>query len=145
MEEEVTDPMSGRKVTQVVMVPQTALRALQATVKVDVTPKSPLDRYAQEQTIENLFVQGLLTPQRVGELETYANMLDDDSVAPKQKILDAVEKIKEAQMQIAQIDAQAKLRQQRANAFLMADPESQAAAMMDAQMAAQMQQQMPLQ
>lgn len=146
MEEEVTDPMSGRKVTQVVMVPQTALRALQATVKVDVTPKSPLDRYAQEQTIENLFVQGLLTPQRVGELETYANMLDDDSVAPKQKILDAVEKIKEAQMQIAQIDAQAKLRQQRANAFLMADPESQANAILEAQAAAQMQnQQMPLQ
>ena len=145
MEEEVTDPMSGQKAIQVVTVPAVALRALQATVKVDVTPKSPLDRYAQEQTIENLFVQGLLTPQRVGELETYANMLDDDSVAPKQKILDAVDRIKEAQMQIAQIDAKAKLRQQRANAFLMADPESQAAAMMDAQMAAQMQQQMPVQ
>ena len=145
MEEEVTDPMSGQKVIRVVMVPQTALRALQASVKVDVTPKSPLDRYAQEQTIENLFVQGLLTPQRVGELEVYANMLDDDSVAPKQKILDAVDKIKQAQMQIAQIDAQTKLMQQRANAFLMGDPESQAAAMMDAQMAAQMQQQMPVQ
>lgn len=140
MEEEVTDPMSGQTVTQVVVVPQVLLKTLQATVRIDVTPKSPYDRFAQEQTIENLLTNGLLHPQRVAELEVYANVLDDDSVAPKQKILEAIDKIKEAQARIAMINNQAQMIQQRANQFLMGDPEGQADMMADAQMQMMMQQ-----
>lgn len=132
MEEEVTDPKTNEKYMQVVNVPQTVLEQLQATVKVDITPKSVYDKFAQEQTIENLLLSGLFTAQRVSELRVYAELLDDDSVAPKTKILEAVEKIEEEQRRIAMIQAQAQMMQQRAQQFLMEDPEAQASQMAEA-------------
>ena len=134
MEEEVTDPATGEETVQIVNVPQSAMEQLQATVKIDVTPKGVYDKFAQEQTIENLLLQGLFNAQRVSELEAYAKSLDDDSVAPKQKILDIVDEIKAQQQRIAQIQAQAQLMQQRAQQFLMEDPDGQAQQMADAQM-----------
>ena len=143
MEETVTDPNTGEETVQIVNVPQTALQQLQASVKIDVTPKGVYDKFAQEQTIENMLVQGLFAPQRVGELETYASVLDDDSVAPKMKIMEAIDNIKEQQRRIAMIDAQARIMQQRATQFLMGDPDEQSSMMADAMM--QMQgRQMPM-
>jgi hypothetical protein len=138
LEEKVTDPASGEETIQIVNVPQVTLQQLQATVKVDITPKSVYDRFAQEQTIENMLLQGLLSAERVGELAIYAELLDDDSVAPKQKIKEAVELIREEQQRIAQIQAQAQAMQQRANMFLMEDADAQASQIADAQMMAQM-------
>lgn len=137
MEEKVTDPMTGEETLQVVNVPQSALQQLQATVKIDVTPKGVYDKFAQEQTVENLLLQGFFTAQRVSELETYAEVLDDDAVAPKMKILEAIERIREEQRRIAQIEAQAQMMQQRAQQFLMGDPDEQASMVADAQMMAQ--------
>lgn len=134
MEEEVTDPMTGEQVIQLVNVPQSVLQELQATVKIDVTPKGVFDKFAQEQTMENLLMQGLFNAQRVTELEYYAKSLDDDAVAPKQKILEVVELIKEEQRKIAMIEAESQLMQQRANQFLMGDDESQSEQMADAMM-----------
>ena len=134
MEEEYTDPTTGEELVRLVNVPQSALEQLQAAVKVDITPKSVYDRFAQEQTIENLLLQGFLTAQRVGELEIYAKLLDDDSVAPKQKILEAIAYIKEEQRKIAAIQAQAHLMQQRAAMFLGGDPDEQSSMMADAMM-----------
>lgn len=136
LEEEITDPTTGEEIVQVVNVPQVTLQQLQAFVKVDITPKGVYDRFAQEQTIENMLLQGLLTAQRVGELAIYAELLDDDSVAPKEKIKEAVELIREEQARIAQIQAQAQAMQQRANMFLMEDADAQAQQMADAQMMA---------
>ena len=133
MEEKVTDPMTGEETYQVVNVPQSALEQLQATVKIDITPKSVYDRFAQEQTIENLLLQGFFNAQRVSELSVYAEVLDDDSVAPKMKIMEAIDHIKEEQKKIAAIEAQAQMMQQRANTFLMGDPDEQASMMADAQ------------
>ena len=133
MEEKVTDPMTGEEMIQVVNVPQEVLQRLQARVKIDVTPKGVYDKFAQEQTIENLLLNGLFTAQRVSELATYAEVLDDDSVAPKMKIKEAIDHIREEQRKIAQIEAQAQAMQQRAQQFLMGDPDEQAAQMADAQ------------
>jgi hypothetical protein len=145
LEEKTTDPASGEEIIQVVNVPQVTLQQLQATVKVDVTPKSVYDRFAQEQTVENMLLQGFLSVQRVGELAIYAELLDDDSVAPKQKIKEAVELIREEQQRIAQIQAEAQAMQQRANQFLMEDPDTQASEIAEAQIMAQMQSaQMPV-
>ena len=132
MEEEVTDPMTGEETVQIVNVPQVTLQQLQATVKVDVTPKSVYDKFAQEQTIENLLTQGFFSAQRVSELATYAEVLDDDSVAPKAKIMEAIEHIRDEQRKIAVIQAQAQAMQQRAQQFLMEDPDGQAQQMADA-------------
>lgn len=134
MEEEVTDPQTGEEYIQIVNVPQSVLEQLQATVKIDVTPKSVYDRFAQEQTIENLMMNGFFTSQRVSELEVYGKLLNDDSVAPKVKILEAVDEIKEQQRRIAMIEAQAQVMQQRAQQFLMGDPDEQADQIADAQM-----------
>lgn len=134
LEEVDTDPQTGDEVVQLVHVPQSALEQLKATVKIDVTPKGVYDKFAQEQTIENLLVQGFFSAQRVSELATYAEVLDDDSVAPKQKIMDAIEHIRDEQRKIAMIQAQAQAMQQRAQQFLMEDPDSQADQMADAVM-----------
>ena len=134
MEETVTDPQTGEETVQVVNVPQTALDQLKATVKIDITPKSVYDRFAQEQTIENLLMNGLFNAQRVSELEIYYKILPDDSVAPKTMIGEAIEYIKEQQRKIAEIEARAQIMQQRANQFLMEDPDGQAQQIADARM-----------
>lgn len=129
LEEAVTDPNTGEETIEIVNVPQSTLKQLQATVKIDITPKSVYDRFAQEQTIENLLTQGFFSPMKVGELETYASVLDDDSVAPKTKILEAIGHIRDEQRKVAMIHAQAQQMQQSAGQFLMEDPDTQASQM----------------
>lgn len=126
LEEEITDQMTGEKTVQIVNVPQITLEQLKASVKIDVTPKGPYDKFAQELTMENLLTNGFFTAQRLNELEIYANALDDDSVAPKLKILESCERMRKEQKKIAMIEAQAQLMQQRANQFLMGGPDVQA-------------------
>jgi hypothetical protein len=137
MEEEVTDPVTGETYIQMVNVPQSAMKQLQATVKIDITPKGPLDKYAQEQTIENLLLNGFFTAQRVGELKVYAEALPDDSVAPKMKILEIVDRVIEEHQKIMQINADAQMMRQRASQFLMGDPDEQSSMMAEAAMMAQ--------
>ena len=126
LEEDITDPTTGEEYTQLVDVPQTVLQELQAIVKVDITPKGAYDRFAQEQSIQNLFLEGMLNPQRLGELRVYEKLLDDDAVMPKTKLKEAVELIEEEQQKIAMIEAQAQLMQQRADQFLNSDANAQA-------------------
>ena len=130
LEETVTDE-KGEESVQLVDVPQSVLQQLQASVKIDVTPKSVYDRFAQEQTIENLLVGGFFTAQRVSELDAYVSALDDDSVAPKVKLQAVSQHIKEEQRKIAMIQAQAQMMQQRAQQFLMSDPDGQAGQIAD--------------
>jgi hypothetical protein len=133
LEEEATDE-NGEKFVQVVRVPQKILEQLQTTVKIDVTPKSVYDRFAQEQTLENLLVQGFFNPQRLPELEVYVDALDDDSVAPKPKLERIIQRMKEEQLKIARIEAEAQMMQQRAQQFLMGGPEEQGQQIADARM-----------
>lgn len=126
LEEKVTDPNTGEETVQLVNVPQSALEQLQAYVKIDITPKSVYDRFAQEQTIENLLINGLFNPERVGELRAYAESLDDDAVAPKKKILEIVEKIEQEQRKVAMIEAEGQKMQARAQRFLLGSQVDQA-------------------
>ena len=132
LEYKVTDQMTGQETVEIVNVPQSALQQLQADVKIDVTPKGVYDKYAQEQTIENLLINGLFSPERLPELKAYVESLDDDSVAPKLKLQGIVERMEEAQKRIAAMEAQAKAEQQRAMQFLMNDPDGQADQIADA-------------
>lgn len=141
MLEEVTDPYTGEETMQLVTVPQSVWKQLQATVKIDVTPKGVYDRFAQEQTLENLLTQGFFNVQRLPEFKRYVEALPDDSVAPKQVLEGIIEKMEEEQKKIAMIEAQAQMMQQRAQQFLMEDPDGQAQQIADAQMQI-MQQQM---
>lgn len=134
LEEAVTDPQTGEETVEIVHVPQSAMEQLKATVKIDITPKSVYDRFAQEQTIENLLMNGFFNPQRVGELKIYHKVLPDDAVAPKVMIGNAIEYIEEQQRNIAIMEAQAQQMMQRANQFLMGDPDEQSSMVSDAQL-----------
>lgn len=126
MEERVLDPLTGKETVQLVTIPQSALEGLKAAVKIDITPKSVYDRFAQEQTIENLLIKGFFSAERVSELEIYYKVLPDDSVVPKVMIGEAIEYIKGEQRKIAKISAAAQQMQQRADQFLAQDPDGQA-------------------
>ena len=134
LEETVTDPNTGEETIQLVKVPQTALEQLQATVKIDITPKGVYDRFAQEQTLENLLVQGMFNVQRLSEFKAYVKALPDDSVAPKIILEGIIEDMEAEQRKIAMIEAQSQMMQQRAQQFLMGDPDEQASQIADAQM-----------
>lgn len=134
MEQEVDDPNTGEKTVQIVNVPQTALQQLQATVRIDITPKGVYDKFAQEQTLENFLINGLFNAQRLSEFEAYVEALDDDSVAPKQKLQAICKRMREEQKRIALIEAQAQQMQQRAQQFLMGDPDEQSSMMAEAMM-----------
>ena len=133
LEEEITDPNTGEETIQLVNVPQSALEQLQATVKIDVTPKGVYDRFAQEQTIENLLINGLFSAQRLSEFKAYVKALPNDSVAPKMILEEIVQNAEEEQRKIAMIQAQAEMMQQRAQQFLMEDPDGQAQQIADAE------------
>ena len=133
LEEEVTDE-SGMESVQLVNIPQSALEQLQASVKIDVTPKGVYDKFAQEQTLENLLLQGMFNIQRLSEFKAYVKALDDDSVAPKMKLMGIIEDMENEQRRIAMMQAQAQMMQQRAEQYLMGDMEDQADMMAEAQM-----------
>lgn len=133
LEEDVTDPETGEETTQLVTVPQTVLQELQATVKIDITPKGAFDKFAQEVSLENLLKAGYFSVERLSELKIYTKLLDDDSVMPKAKLEEAIELMEEEQKKIAMINAQARLMQQQANQFLNEDVDAQAEQISNAQ------------
>ena len=77
--------------------------------------------------MENLLVAGMFNSQRMPELKLYVKTLDDDSVMPKQKLLDMIESWELEQRKIAKINQQGQLMRQRMQQFLNGDPSSQAA------------------
>ena len=134
LEEEQTDPATGEETIVLVEVQKATLQALQAAVRVDITPKGAFDKYAQEQSMENLLTNGLFSTQRMPELKLYVKTLDDDSVMPKQKLETVIEEWEKEQQRIALIQAQGQLLKQRAQQYLMGDPDLQASMMADAMM-----------
>lgn len=139
LEDKVTDPNTGEEVIQLVKVPQSALEQLQATVKIDVTPRGAFDRFAQEMSLENLLNGGYFG-QRMSELKIYVKVLPNDSVMPKAKLEQAVEEYEKEQLKIAQIEVEAQRIQQKAQQFLMGDIDSQAQQIADARTQLQEQQ-----
>lgn len=144
LEEEQTDPATGEKYIVLVEVLKDTLKALQASVKVDITPKGAFDKYAQEQSLENLLTSGMFSTERMPELKLYVKALDDDAVMPKQKLEGIIEDWDREQQRIAMIQSQAQLLQQRAQQFLMEDPDGQAQQIADARMQIMMQQEQPI-
>lgn len=133
LEEEVKDEETGEEYIQLVDVPASVLENLKGTVKLDVTSRTPYDKYAQELSLENMYKLGAFNPQKIAETRLYAEALPDDASMPKQKILDICDKVDEEQQKILQSELEAQLMQERANQFLMQDPDEQAETIADAQ------------
>lgn len=114
-----SDVDNGNGVTdiQMIEVPFYVLDALSTSVKVDITPKGAFDKYAQELSLENLFTNGKIT------FEEYVESLDADSVMPKVKLENIVEKRKEAQKQIADMESKAQTIMAQGNQILQNNEE----------------------
>ena len=115
---EESNPTTGEVSSRPVKVPYSVLQELQANVKIDITPKSPYDKYAQELSLENMLKAGYFTAERLAELEVYVSLLDDDSSMPKSKLEEAIKKMKESQQRIADIQTQAQQLKMQANNFI---------------------------
>lgn len=126
LEDTEKDEQTGEEYTQLITVPASVMQELQASVKIDITPKGAFDKYAQELSLENLLNAGYFSMQRLPELKLYVNALSDDSVMPKQKLLSIIEEQEEEQRKIAMIKQQAQMMQYRASQFLNSDVDSQA-------------------
>ena len=74
LEEVAIDPTTGEEVIELVNVPQELLKQLQADVKIDITPKGVYDKFAQEQTIENLLLNGLKQGRRLCSKERSSSL-----------------------------------------------------------------------
>ena len=134
LEETVTDPTTGQEITQLVDIPASVMQELKASVKVDVTPTSAYDRFAQEVSLENLLKGGWFSPQLIGQLKMYVKALPDNSTMPKQKILEMIKEQEKEQQRIAEINAQSQMMMQQAQTFLGQDPETQKSRLEDAEM-----------
>lgn len=134
LEEKITDAMTGETTTQLVDIPASVMQELKASVKVDTTPISAYDRFAQEMTLENLLKNGYFSPQMIGQLKIYVKALPDNSTMPKQKILEIIKEQEEEQKKIAQINAQAQTMMQKAQTFLGQDPSTQKARLEEAEL-----------
>ena len=126
LEEENTDEQTGEKTINLVDVPATVLENLKASVKLDITSRSPYDKYAQELSLENMYKLGAFNAQKISETRLYAEALPDDATMPKQKILEICDKVDKEQQKIMQYQMEAQMMQERANQFISNDPDSQA-------------------
>lgn len=77
------------------------LNKLDANIKVDITPKSPYDRFAQEQSIESLMTNEKIT------FEEYVEALPEDSVMPKYVLQNILKKRQEKQRMMDEMQLQA--------------------------------------
>lgn len=105
--DENTDPVSGEVNEDVLEIPKSVLEALQISIKIDVTPKSAYDKYAQEVSLENLAKSELFLPQNQQLLEDYVSLLDEFSTMPKAKLLDLLKRRKKRTQAIEQMSSQA--------------------------------------
>ena len=96
----------GNETTQVI--PAEVLDKMMINVRIDVSQNNPFSKYAQEQAIMNLF-----TSQAIS-FEEMVEALDDDSVAPKGKLQDIIDKRGEQEkMKNALVQAMEQMKQQQ--------------------------------
>ena len=69
-------------------------------IKIDVTPKSPFDKYAMEMSLENLLGVGQIS------FEEYVNALPEDATMPKAKLKEILKDREEKENIITQIQKQ---------------------------------------
>lgn len=126
----ITDAITGDVTEELITIPRQILEELKLSIKIDVTPKSAYDRYAQESSIENLTQSQLFLPQNQQLLEDYVSLLDDDSTMPKSKLLELIKRRKERSQAIEQMEMQAQQ--------MKAQMEQQMASQMDIEAISQM-------
>lgn len=91
----------GNIIEQPGLIEYEVLNKLELKIKVDITPKSPYDRYAQEQSLENLFMSDKIT------FDEYVEALPEGSVMPKNVLEKIIQTRKENQKKLTQMQIEA--------------------------------------
>lgn len=82
-------------------IPYEILEKLEPNIKVEITPTSSYDRYAKEQSLENLFMNDKIT------FDEYVEALPQGSVMPKNVLEKIIQRRKENQAKLTQMQMQA--------------------------------------
>ena len=91
----------GNIIEQPGIITHEQLESLEPNIKVDITPRSPYDVYAQEQSLENLFMADKIT------FEEYVEALPEGSAMPKTVLEKIITRRKENQAKLTQMQMEA--------------------------------------
>ena len=89
------------------------IEKLQVNIKIDVSPNTPFDKYAREQSFENLMINGLIT------FEEYAKYLPADSSMPKEVLTNILNDRQENEAKINQIEQMANEKKAEMDSMMM--------------------------
>lgn len=97
---EKKDYQTNETVEQVYTLSKEELASLELDIKIEITPKGAFDKFAMEQSIENLFMNKFIT------LEELAKVLPEDSVLPIPRIKEILQDREEKEKAINAIQQQ---------------------------------------
>ena len=106
-----TDPMTGQENITFEDVTATTLDKLNTSVRIDITPVGAFDRYAREQSLENLALSEQF--MNTAWLKDYVSLLEPDSNMDKGKLEELVKQREAQQQQIRVIQERGNMIQSR--------------------------------
>lgn len=95
------DPRTGEDIVSVEKVNATTLEKLKTSVRIDITPVGAFDRYAREQSLENLALSQQF--MNTSWLKDYVSLLEPDSNMDKSKLEELIKQREAQQQRIRQI------------------------------------------
>lgn len=98
---EEKDEQTGKTIEVPYRMSYDELQDVKLNIKIDITPHSAYDKFAQEQSLENLMLQKLIT------FEEYVKALSDDSVMPKPKLEKILKDREETKRRMLEMEKQA--------------------------------------
>lgn len=99
--QEETNPETGEIIETPYVISKEELNSAKLNVKIDISPNSSYDKFAREQSIENLFLSGNIT------LEEYAKALPIDAVMDKTTLDNIIRDRQERNKKLTEIQMQA--------------------------------------
>lgn len=99
--QEETNPETGEIIETPYVISKEELNNAKLNVKIDISPNSSYDKFAREQSIENLFLSGNIT------LEEYAKALPIDAVMDKTTLDNIIRDRQERNKKLTEIQMQA--------------------------------------
>lgn len=106
-----TDPMTGQETITLEAVNANTLDKLNTSVRIDITPVGAFDRYAREQSLENLALSEQF--MNTAWLKDYVSLLEPDSNMDKGKLEELVKQREAQQEQIRAIQERGNMMQSR--------------------------------
>jgi len=89
---------NGNTIEEVYTISSEILKQLEPNIKIDITPSSPYDIYAEEQTLGNLLTGGYIT------FEEYIELLPDGSATRKDKLQELLKERQEREKALLEME-----------------------------------------